>query len=164
MVELQRLAGMRPGEVVRMRAADLETGGRVWFYRPKEHKTAWRDKDRVVALGPKAQAILKRFLTMYTQAPLFSPARALAERSAVLRAARKTPVQPSQRSRRVKRPQCAPGNWYTVGTYRNAIRRASELADRDARQVAENAMATAECRTTSASSRLPLSLFLTSSG
>jgi integrase len=146
MIELQRLTGMRPGEVVRMRAADLETGGRVWFYRPAQHKTAWRGKDRVISLGPKSQAIVREFLATDTQAPLFSPSRAMAVRSAELRAARKTKVQPSQRRRRVRRPQRRPGDRYTVGTYRNAIRRACDLADRTARQAAEDAKATAEGR------------------
>ena len=34
MVELQRLTGMRPGEVVIMRTCDLDTSGEVWVYTP----------------------------------------------------------------------------------------------------------------------------------
>jgi integrase len=34
MARLQRLTGMRPGEVVIMRALDLDTTGKVWLYRP----------------------------------------------------------------------------------------------------------------------------------
>ena len=32
MIELQRLTGMRPGEVVIMRTCDLERSGDVWAY------------------------------------------------------------------------------------------------------------------------------------
>src|SRR5947208_491358 len=39
MIELQRLTGMRPGEVVIMRTGDLEMGGDVWIYTPSRHKT-----------------------------------------------------------------------------------------------------------------------------
>ncbi len=39
MVELQRLSGMRPGEVCMMRSCDLDTSGRVWAYTPESHKT-----------------------------------------------------------------------------------------------------------------------------
>src|SRR5262245_29542599 len=59
MIELQRLTGMRPGEVVLLRAIDLDMTGKVWLYRPGSeqehgsHKTAWRDQGRVIAIGPK---------------------------------------------------------------------------------------------------------------
>ena len=42
MVELQRLTGMRPGEVTAMRAGDVDASGDVWVYRPAGHKTAHR--------------------------------------------------------------------------------------------------------------------------
>jgi hypothetical protein len=51
MVELQRLTGMRPGEVCAMRAIDIDRSGVIWLYRPTQHKTAWRGRERVVALG-----------------------------------------------------------------------------------------------------------------
>jgi integrase len=62
MVLLQRLTGMRPGEVCRLRAAQLERSGPVWVYRPGKHKTAWRGKPRIVCLGPRAQELLLGFL------------------------------------------------------------------------------------------------------
>jgi len=39
MIELQLLTGMRPGEVVQMRACNLSVGEDVWRYRPAAHKT-----------------------------------------------------------------------------------------------------------------------------
>ena len=48
MVELQRLAGMRPGEVIAMRTGDLDVSGKVWAYRPSAHKMEHRDRERVV--------------------------------------------------------------------------------------------------------------------
>jgi integrase len=62
MVELQRLTGMRPGEVMAMRPEDVERGGEVWYYRPARHKTAHRGRSRVVAIGPQAQALLAPLL------------------------------------------------------------------------------------------------------
>ena len=38
MIRLQRLTGMRPGEVVRLRMSDVDASGTVWFYEPREHK------------------------------------------------------------------------------------------------------------------------------
>ena len=39
MVELQRLTGMRPGEVCRLRLCEVDRTGDVWIYRPTQHKT-----------------------------------------------------------------------------------------------------------------------------
>lgn len=58
MIRLQLLSGMRPGEVCRLRLSELDRSGPVWFYRPARHKTAHRGRERVIALGPKAQALL----------------------------------------------------------------------------------------------------------
>jgi integrase len=155
MVELQRLTGMRPGEVVQMRARDLETSGAVWFYRPSRHKTEWRGKDRVVALGPRAQAIVKEFLTPDLAAFLFSPRRAMEERAIELRARRRTPVQPSQRNRRKPRREKQPGERYTRESYTRAIATAALRADQAARQAAEDAAAAADGRQPA---RVPLKL------
>ncbi len=50
MVQLQQLTGMRPGEVVKMRSADIEMADDTWLYIVERHKTDWRGKQRVVAL------------------------------------------------------------------------------------------------------------------
>ena len=39
-VELQRLAGCRPGEAMGLRRRDIDTSGSVWLYKPATHKTA----------------------------------------------------------------------------------------------------------------------------
>ncbi len=129
MVELQRLTGMRPGEVCRMRGCDIDVSGPIFLYRPHTHKTKWRGKDRVVALGPKAQAIVRRFLVTETMAYLFSPCRALAEWRQGLRANRATLVQPSQRRRRKRHPKRQPGERYTTQSYRKAINKAAAKAN-----------------------------------
>jgi integrase len=121
MVELQRLTGMRPGEAVRLRACDLETTGPVWTYRPHRHKGEHHERERVIYLGPKAQAIVRPWLKTDLAAYLFSPREAMEARWAAQRAARKTKVQPSQQSRKKARPRKVPGDRYTVESYRRAI-------------------------------------------
>jgi integrase len=128
MVELQLLAGMRPGEVVVMRACDIDMVGKVWLYRPGRHKTEHHGHGRVIALGPKAQEVLKPFLTLDTQAYLFSPRSAIAALRAELRRNRRTKVQPSQQDRRKRKPKRQPGERYTVGSYGAAIARACDQA------------------------------------
>lgn len=45
MSELQRLTGVRPGEVVIMQPCDIDTLGKVWVSTPESHKTEHLDKD-----------------------------------------------------------------------------------------------------------------------
>lgn len=54
MIELQRVTGMRSGEVCRMRGCDLNMSGNVWTYIPARHKNQHRGNTRVIYLGPKA--------------------------------------------------------------------------------------------------------------
>jgi integrase len=134
MVEVQLLAGCRPQDVVNLRALDLDMSGPVWEYRPARYKTEHRnedgdpDRERVVYLGPKAQAVLRPYLTCDLTAYLFSPKRSEAERLAAKRGARKTKLWPShvkhQQKRRQGRPRAALRDGYDVASYRRAIRRA----------------------------------------
>jgi integrase len=128
MIRLQLVTGMRPGEVVIMRAIDLDMTGKVWLYRPGsdhgphgEHKTAWRGHSRIVALGPRAQELIKPFLGTDLQAYLFSPRDTLLSLRTDQRASRKTKVQPSQQNRKKRRPRKTPGDRYTVSSYGKAI-------------------------------------------
>lgn len=57
MIDLQLLTGARPGELVIMRAVDLDTSGSVWAYTPSDHKNAHRAHERTIYLGPWAQQI-----------------------------------------------------------------------------------------------------------
>jgi integrase len=128
MIELQRLAGMRPNEVVGMRTGDLDTSGRVWVFRPTDHKMAYRGRSRAIYLGPRAQGILRPWLRPDLAEPLFQPRVAEAERKAEMRANRKTPVQPSQRDRSRPGGKRKPRESYSTQTYGFAIRRACLLA------------------------------------
>lgn len=58
MINLQRITGMRPGEVVMMRAGDLDTSRKVWEYTPETHKTEHHGRPRKIYVGPKAQKII----------------------------------------------------------------------------------------------------------
>lgn len=129
MIQLQSLTGMRPGEVAAMRAADVDRSGDVWVYRPGDHKTRHRGHERVVPLGPRAQELLRPWLTGDPAAFLFTPAAAVAARNEARRAGRKTPMTPSQARRRPKRrPERAPRDRYDKNAYGQAIARACKKA------------------------------------
>jgi integrase len=132
LVEFQRLTGCRPGEACALRWCDLDTADGVWVYRPPHHKTAWRGKDRSIAVGPKAQELLRAFRPADPTAPLFSPALAVAELHAQRGAERKTPRFPSHMSRnqtkRKRQPERTPAASYSVSSYGQAIDRACDKA------------------------------------
>jgi integrase len=136
MIQLQRLTGARPGEVCAVRACDIDTAGPVWLYRPQSHKTKHRGKSRIIALGPKAQEVVKGFLKLDLQAYLFSPAEAMSALRAEQRRNRKTKLQPSQVNRRKRNPKRKPGERYTAFSYGYAVRRGCAKADREARETA----------------------------
>jgi integrase len=140
MVELQRLTGMRPGEVVLMRACEIDRSEEVWTYERSTHKNRWRGHRRLILLGPKAQAILRRFLDRDSTIFLFSPVEAEAwrneQRSANAGQCRKTKIFPCElrgrelrKQRRQKRSRRRPPRErYDVDSYRRAIEYAIERA------------------------------------
>jgi integrase len=122
MIELQRLTGMRSGEVAIMRTGDIDRSGDVWVYTPRVHKSEHAGKVRQVFLGPLALELLREWLKADPDAYLFSPAEAMAEHRAARSAARRTPMTPSQRARtRKARPRRAPRTHYTTDTYGQAV-------------------------------------------
>lgn len=121
MVELQRLTGMRSGEVAIMRTRDIDVSGALWIYRPSVHKTEHHGIEREVPIGPAAQAILRPWLRPILDDYLFQPREAEAERRAAQRVARVSKVytvRPKKRS-----PRRAPGGCYDSNSYRRAIER-----------------------------------------
>jgi integrase len=133
-VELLLLTGARVGEITGMRAIELDMTGEVWLYSPSSHKLAWRGAKykRTIALGPKAQAIIRRHLKTRLDAFLFSPAEQEAMIAADRRANRKTPVQPSQVSRKKRNPKRKPGERFTHDTINmQSCGRAPERVSRD---------------------------------
>jgi integrase len=130
MIELQRLTGMRPGEVTIMRTLDLDMTGNLWVYTPPYHKTAHRGHERNVVLGPRAQVVLRPWLRTELTAFLFSPVEAMGEFRRQQRRKRKTPLTPSQRDRKPKRnPRRALGDHYSTRTYNHAVRSACIKAE-----------------------------------
>jgi integrase len=137
MIQLQRLTGMRSGEVTAMRGADINTSGRVWVYSPEQHKTAWHGHQRQVYLGPKAQKIIKPFLLADLQAYLFAPANG--RRFGIISDGRKTKAYPCELRRREKQRaerqargrKTKIGERYDTISYYRALTYGIDAANRD---------------------------------
>ena len=130
-IELQRLTGMRSGEVLMMRGRDLDMTGKLWLYRLASHKTEHHGYERVVELGPRAREVIRPFLKPDLEEFLFSPADAEAERRAELHRKRKTAMSCGNRpgTNRKRKPKRVPKERYTPDSYRRAVARACDLAD-----------------------------------
>ncbi len=126
LVELQLLTGARAGELLQLRRCDIEIEEEsgIWVFRPEKHKNLHRGRERVVYFGPRAQAILLKFMgDRPLPTYLFSPKEAEAERRAMLSLQRKTPSSCGNRpgTNRNIEPENAPGDCYTTDSYRRAI-------------------------------------------
>jgi hypothetical protein len=132
MVQLQRLSACRPGEVMVMRAIDLNMSGPVWTYRPARHKNQHRGLDKVIFLGPQAQEVIRPFLKTDLHAYLFSPRAWVQELHARRAAARKTRPTPSELKRRqvrLRRQVQRHAARYDRRSYRQAVVRGCDKAN-----------------------------------
>ncbi|QDT69054.1 site-specific tyrosine recombinase XerC [Planctomycetes bacterium MalM25] len=126
MVRLQRLTGMRPGEVCSLRPCDVDRSADVWTYRPASHKTEHHGRERIVPIGPQGQAVLTRYLVRDSTTYCFRPCDSEQKRRAALGALRVTPLSCGNRpgTNLAASPRLKPGQKYSVASYRQAIRRA----------------------------------------
>ncbi len=131
MVQVQELAAMRPQDIRNMRIGDIEMTSDVWIYRPWTHKNEHHGQMREIAIGPKAQAILKPYLQPDDPlAYIFSPKSAVAgvrERRARDRKSKRTPSQLARKPK--SRPKRQPRDQYDKNTYTRAVTRACEKAE-----------------------------------
>lgn len=136
-VEVLWWTGARVTEICAMRHGDLDRGGAVWIYRVRDeaNKLAHAGHARTIALGPRAQAVIRPFVDRapapHSEAFVFSSAEAMAEMEAERRAARTLPAWPSHDPElRRKRRGAPPREFvrYTRTSLRRAIERACEQA------------------------------------
>jgi integrase len=139
MVRFHRLTGCRPGEVCQLRALDLDRSGEVWQYRPASHKTEHQGRDRVISIGPKAQAVILPYLLRDPAAYCFSPAESTQAMRDARLSARKTPLRRGNRKGTNRRasPRRTPKTQYTKDSYARAIRRAIDKANKVIKEQAE---------------------------
>jgi integrase len=131
MVRLQRLTGARPGEICSMKVGEIDHSMPIWTYTPHRHKTTHHGYNRIIHLGPRAQAVLRPFLNKLDPAAhVFSPRDAEADRRSAAHRRRQTPLNAGNRpgTNRKRRPKRSPGDNYDVAAYRRAIARAASIA------------------------------------
>lgn len=65
--------GARPGEICRITVEEIDQVGPVWWYRPGQHKNAWRGQERAIPLGPICQKILRPYIKRLRSGYLVRP-------------------------------------------------------------------------------------------
>ncbi|TWT69343.1 tyrosine-type recombinase/integrase [Crateriforma conspicua] len=137
MVRLQMLTGMRPVEVCSIRPCDVDRSGDVWEYHVDGHKTEHHERDRVVYIGPEAQALLAPYLLRDAQTHCFSPREADRQFRQEKRAKRQRPLRYEyRRSRQDNRIR----HFYDTSSYRRAIHRACDRAFPPAEELTGDAL------------------------
>lgn len=123
MIRTLLLTGMRPGELCAMRACDMERDGDVWLYRPVSHKTEHHGRDRVILVGPQAQAILKPYISRRTKLSeyVFLPSEAHRERLEQL-------GLPKVKAYQCSRSVFKPGRCFKNDTFYGQIQRTCDRA------------------------------------
>lgn len=136
MIDFQLLTSCRPQDVCNLTLAQLDRGGKVWLYYPEKHKKAHLGLTRVVCIGPKAQAILQRYLSRDINTPVFSPREAMRQRLDARIEAYEPPDPtadyrrtPSYKARRAQGTLAQYGTKWKPQAYGLAIRNAAEEAD-----------------------------------
>ena len=133
MVRIQRLIGCRPGELCKLRPceiAEVPDDPEVHVWTPEHHKTAWRDHEHRILIGPKAYELLQPYLDRRPQDYCFQPAESEAQRNSERRKKRTSPMTPSHRLRRDRaRKRSVSKKPYDEKAYAKAIGRACEKND-----------------------------------
>jgi len=118
-----RWTGCRPSEAVGMRLVRIRDRDKpVWRYVPKRHKTSHRGKQRHIAIGPRARAIVEAHTAgRDPREYVFTPRRSLRR------------VEPVDGVLPMKQAKPSPlvGDRFTRGALRLAVRRAIDRANEE---------------------------------
>ena len=137
MVWFQRWTGARPGEVCLLRPCDIDRSRDVWVFQPEHHKLDWREQatPRRIPIGIEGQKVIMPYLLRAGTDYCFSPVEAEKQRNAARREERQTPrweshVRAQKAKRKGKAGKRRPGKCYTTASYRRAVARAVEIANK----------------------------------
>jgi integrase len=136
MVQVQRLATMRPNEVCRMKVGDIDMSRKdgIWLYNLPKHKGTWRGHKKIVPLGKPEQTLILPYLEGKKPGQaVFSPKTAMLEKKIKDAKRRRTKVPPSQillAEERAANPKRGLQEHYSSRSYARSIERAIAAANK----------------------------------
>lgn len=123
---LQLYTAARPSELLRLRRGDIDiTENGPWVAVCRDHKNAYRGKERRLFFGPRAQAVLRPFLLRMDSEYLFSPREAVQERH---ERDRKGPGRRPNQKPNKRATDRVVGEFYDFRAYGHAMRVACKKA------------------------------------
>lgn len=132
MVRVVVSTGLRPSEICNLRPIDIDrSNADCWMFRPAQHKTANKGIRKAVPLVGDAREAIEDHLNRRPESYCFSPKEAVAWMQSQKRAARKSPVQPSQVDRSKPNPRKQAGDRYDAQSLNRAIKTACKKANVD---------------------------------
>ncbi len=114
MVKFQQLTGCRPGELVKITPQMVDRSRDVWCIELIEHKTAYRNKERFIYVGPQAQKVLLPYLSRASDKPCFSPIESEAQRLAAKHEARINSAKLRQSAGHESREKAEESTWRSL--------------------------------------------------
>jgi integrase len=136
MVQLQWMSGMRPSEICRMTAGDIDKTRvpGLWHYVLESHKTEKHIGEKAIPLSKDEQELIAPYLIgkKPTDA-VFSPRTTMQEWKTEWRENRKTKISPSQQTRdrkRAENPADRVGEFYDSHAYRIAVEHAIQKGNK----------------------------------
>lgn len=126
LVEVLWHTGARCGELLALKAGDLDRSGPVWTYTPTEHKTSAWGHTRCICFGPEAQAVLRRAMMRHGMGCLFPPSDAIREWSEGCQTHRRPDQKPN-----INESGRTLGDHYRTDTVGVALRRAIQRCNED---------------------------------
>jgi len=137
MIQVQLLTGMRPGEVLKMRPGDIDCSDRIWKYTPTGeddeygHKTEYLGTVKYVAIGPKAQKVLAKYLFRKPSEYCFKPAESAQQSQERKHEKRKTPASYGNRRGTNNQGTQIFNDRFDTNSFRRAVQRACTKAGID---------------------------------
>lgn len=71
LIRVLLLTGARPHELFQLSPGAIDRSGEIWIFTPPEHKTEHHGLRRTICFGPRAQAIITKYLLRAATAPCF---------------------------------------------------------------------------------------------
>lgn len=137
MVQLQRITGMRSTEICIMKPCNLDRSGEVWLYKPDRFKNLWRETatEKIIYLGPQAQAIIKPFLFRSKEEYCFKPSESAIWHNQQRHEKRVTPLKQGNQPGTNKKGTQTFQPCYNKNSYRKAIHHAIAAARKAGQEI-----------------------------
>jgi integrase len=136
LVRILQATGARPIEILRLKVGEIDKKDpERWVFCPKNHKTAKKNKRRIIVFGRKEQEILAPYMAKKSpESVIFSPKTVTLEHYNIMHSKRKKPMNPArvkERERNNNKFANITEQFRTASIPASALKRAIDKANRE---------------------------------